>query len=141
VGDDEENVVQLGVAVVLEVTDVGADLLAQASQRLGRPIPLQVEKDAASGRQIDPTAVGRGDGPHVLAAGLSPLCPHVLFAVPDKQALVLTLSALRDHVDEKLIGLQVVGGMPAVVASVVAALDVVSGIVAVPVGEHPRPSG
>jgi len=50
-GYDEENVVQLGVAVVLEVADEGADLLAQASQRLGRPVPLQVEQDAAAGRQ------------------------------------------------------------------------------------------
>jgi len=65
----------------------------------------------------------------------------VLLTVPDKQALVLALSALRDDGDEELVGLQVVGGVPAVVAGVVAAPDVVAGIVPMPVGEHPPPSG
>ena len=60
----------------------------------------------------------------------------MLFAVPDEQALVLTLSALRDHGDEELVGLQIVGGMPAVVAGIVAAFDVVPGILTMPVGEH-----
>jgi len=58
-----------------------------------------------------------------------------------KIILVLALSALHDCGDEDLVGLQVVGGVPAVVTRVVAALDVIAGIVAVPVGEHPRPSG
>jgi hypothetical protein len=84
-GYDEENVVQLGVAVMLEVADVGGDLLAQPSQRLSRPVPLQVEQDAAAGRQIDPAAVGRGDRPLVLASRRSALSPDVLFAVPDSK--------------------------------------------------------
>ncbi|MEO9049680.1 MAG: hypothetical protein ABI334_08780 [Candidatus Dormiibacterota bacterium] len=65
----------------------------------------------------------------------------MLLAVPDEQPLVLALSALRDHGDEELVGLQVVGGVPAVVAGVVAAPHIVAGIVAMPVGEHSRPPG
>src|SRR5487761_418227 len=95
----------------------------------------------AAASQIDPTAVRRRDRRLVLACGRPALGPDVLLAVPDEQALILALSALRDHGDEELIGLQVVGGMPAVVAGVVTALDVSPGLVAMPVGEHPRPSG
>src|SRR5487761_765834 len=75
----------------------------------------------AAASQIDPTAVRRRDRRLVLAGRRPALGPDVLFAVPDEQALVLALSALRDHGDEELAGLQVVGGMP--------------------VGEHARAAG
>lgn len=59
--------------------------------------------------------------------------------MPEQQSLAGQLPAAADQTDEELVGLQVVEGMPAVVAGVVAALDVVARIVAMPVGEHPGP--
>src|SRR6266567_4171578 len=135
--DHEEHVMLLSVAKVLEVADVGGDLLAHPVHRFGRAIPLQVEEDAPAIGEIDPAAVRRRRGPFVLARRRAALGPDLLLAMPEQQSLVSQLPAPAGQGDEELVGLQVVEGVPAVVAGVVAALDVCARVLTVPVGEHP----
>ena len=52
------------------------------------------------------------------------LGPHVLLAVPMEQALGPSLAALHHQGDKDLVGLQVVRGVPAVVADCVASFDI-----------------
>ena len=63
----------------------------------------------------------------------------MLFAIPEQQAFIWPLTCVGDQGDEELVGLQVVRRVPAVVASIVAALDVGLRLVTMPVSEHPRP--
>src|SRR6266511_4934475 len=100
-------------------------------------VPLEIEEDATLGLEVDAAAVWRGNGPLKFPRHFAALGPHVLLAIPMEQALGPPLPALHHQGDKELVGLQIVRGVPAVVADSMAALDIRALIVAVPVGEHP----
>ena len=127
------------VAPVLEVGDIGVDLQPHPLQRLGGTVPLQLKDDSSPVGKVDPAPVRRGDPLLELARSLAALLADLLLTGPDQESLALCIPAAADQGDEELVGLEVVDGMPAVIASLVAALDVGALVVAVPVGEHPRP--
>ncbi len=78
VGDDEQDVVLICVAVVLEVSDVGGDLLAHPMQRLGGAVPLEVEEDPSTVGEIDPTPIWSRNRLLDLARPLPALCSSPL---------------------------------------------------------------
>jgi len=139
VGDDEQDVVLICVAVVLEVGDIGGDLLAHPLQRLCGPIPLEVEEDPPSVGAVDPAPVRRGYPLLDLARALPVLLADLLLTAPDLESLAAYPSAAAHQGDEELVGLEVVDGVPAVIPRLMAALDVGALVVAMPVGEHPSP--
>ncbi|HVD00399.1 MAG TPA: hypothetical protein VNG93_04540 [Candidatus Dormibacteraeota bacterium] len=137
-GDHEEDVMLFGFPIVLEVADVGADLFADSVQGLGGSIPLQVEDDPGSCDQIDARAVRCRNRTLVLLGRPTALRTDVLLTEPDEQTLLWMLAAFAGHTYKELVGLQVVDRMPAVVASIVTALDICAGLIAMQVGEDAR---
>src|SRR5438105_5494944 len=93
VGDDEQDVVLVGVAVVLEVGDVGGDLLAHPLQRLGGPIPLELEEDPPSVGAVDPTPIRSRNRLLDLARPPPALLADLLLTTPDLETLAAYLSA------------------------------------------------
>ncbi len=100
---------------------------------------IEVEEDPPSVGAVDPAPVRRGHPLLDLARPLPALLADLLLTSPDLESWAAYLSAAAHQGDEELFGLEVVDSVPAVIARLVAALDVGTLVVAVPVGEHPGP--